>query len=105
MPPELVNHFESDVSLELSLTFGGSFVHVPVGQYVGGGTVVLSLLEIQGAQMGLAELMALCVEEGIDKIRGFYTLVDGGFLLVQLGKLFVKALKNNKKLTLYVDCS
>ena len=100
--------FSTDACLDLTLRFGGEFVHVPTVVYIGGASLVVR--NVVGMHMDRLELEKMCAREGIAPVKGFYVIHEGGFLLlnepIAIGKFFAKAIMRwNRKLTLYVDAT
>lgn len=76
----LFSVIDVETTIELSITFGGNFVHIPTAEYIGGGTLVVK--NVGGPHMGKFELDMLCATEGITEVKGYYVLDKGAFHII-----------------------
>ena len=97
---------EEDACFELTIRFGGKFIHMPKARYVGGFSFVIA--DVGGSMMGRDLVSTFLGVHGIGGIKGFYWDDDGGFVYINdkmWPLLWTRAVVNmGKKLTIYCAC-
>ena len=92
--------------VDLTVRYGGTFVHVPIAKYIGGDSILFK--GVAGGLVGDEYIRGMCSNFEIHNIKAFYILEGNGFRLVraqeQFMSLFSKAIiYSGGRLTLYAD--